>query len=122
MKHALVCAAGALSIIGTISASHAQPFPNKPVRFIVGFTAGSEVDVIGRMIAHEMGEKWSQRVVVDNRPGAGSTVAGAIVASATPDGYTLFFNSCRTPRHPRSTRTHRSTRCAISPAFHKPPA
>ena len=45
------------------------------------------------MIAHEMGEKWGQRVVVDNRPGAGSTVAGAIVASANADGYTLFFNS-----------------------------
>ena len=60
---------------------------------IVGFTAGSEVDVIGRMIAHEMGEKWGQRVVVDNRPGAGSTVAGAIVAAANADGYTLFFNS-----------------------------
>ncbi len=72
---------------------HAQTFPNKPIRMIVGFTAGSEVDVIGRMLAHEMGEKWSQRVVVDNRPGAGSTVAGAIVTAANPDGYTLFFNS-----------------------------
>jgi tripartite-type tricarboxylate transporter receptor subunit TctC len=73
--------------------AQAQQFPTKPIRFIVGFTAGSEVDVIGRMIAHEMGEKWGQRVVVDNRPGAGSTVAGAIVASANADGYTLFFNS-----------------------------
>ena len=60
---------------------------------IVGFTAGSEVDVIGRMITHEMSEKWGQRVVIDNRPGAGSTVAGAIVAAANADGYTLFFNS-----------------------------
>lgn len=71
----------------------ALAFPNKPIRMIVGFTAGSEVDVIGRMIAQEMGEKWGQRVVVDNRPGAGSTVAGAIVTAANPDGYTLFFNS-----------------------------
>lgn len=73
--------------------AQAQPFPNKPIRMIIGFTAGSEVDVIGRMIAHEMAEKWGQRVVVDNRPGAGSTVAGAIVAAANADGYTLFFNS-----------------------------
>lgn len=70
-----------------------QAFPTKPIRMIVGFTAGSEVDTIGRMIAHEMGEKLGQRVVVDNRPGAGSTVAGAIVAAANADGYTLFFNS-----------------------------
>lgn len=82
----------ALVLLGS-SIAHAQPYPTKPIRMIVGFTAGSEVDVIGRMIAHEMGEKSGQRVVVDNRPGAGSTVAGAIVAAANADGYTLFFNS-----------------------------
>ena len=87
---------GLLSACFVMHHAHAQTaaaFPTKPMRFIVGFTAGSEVDVIGRMIAHEMGEKWGQRVVVDNRPGAGSTVAGAIVAAANADGYTLFFNS-----------------------------
>jgi tripartite-type tricarboxylate transporter receptor subunit TctC len=75
------------------STGSGQPYPTKPIRLIIGFTAGSEVDVIGRMLAHEMAEKWGQRVVVDNRPGAGSTVAGAIVAAANADGYTLFFNS-----------------------------
>jgi tripartite-type tricarboxylate transporter receptor subunit TctC len=87
---------GAIAIAASVHHAHAQPaaaFPTKPIRMIVGFTAGSEVDVIGRMIAHEMAEKWGQRVVVDNRPGAGSTVAGAIVAAANADGYTLFFNS-----------------------------
>ena len=82
-----------LSLLTVAVTAQAQLFPSKPVRMLVGFTAGSEVDVIGRMIAHEMTEKWGQRVVIDNRPGAGSTVAGAIVASANPDGYTLFFNS-----------------------------
>ena len=91
MKSQTVIAAATL--FATTTLAQAQQFPTKPIRFIVGFTAGSEVDVIGRMIAHEMGEKWGQRVVVDNRPGAGSTVAGAIVASANADGYTLFFNS-----------------------------
>jgi tripartite-type tricarboxylate transporter receptor subunit TctC len=81
------------AILAITTAAQAQTFPTKPVRLIVGFTAGSEVDVIGRMLAHEMSEKWGQRVVVDNRPGAGSTVAGAIVAAANADGYTLFFNS-----------------------------
>lgn len=91
MKSQTVIAAATL--LATTTLAQAQQFPTKPIRLIVGFTAGSEVDVIGRMIAHEMGEKWGQRVVVDNRPGAGSTVAGAIVASANADGYTLFFNS-----------------------------
>jgi tripartite-type tricarboxylate transporter receptor subunit TctC len=70
-----------------------QHFPTKPLRMIVGYTPGSEIDVIGRMVAHEMSEHWGQKVVVDNRPGAGSTVAAAIAAVASPDGYTLFFNS-----------------------------
>lgn len=69
------------------------PFPERPVRMIVGYTAGSEIDVVGRMLAQEMSEKWGQRVVVDNRPGAGGTVGGAIVAGAPPTGYTLFLNS-----------------------------
>ena len=90
---AALFAMAALAHAQPASTGAAQAYPNKPIRMIVGFTAGSEVDVIGRMIAHEMSEKWGQRVVVDNRPGAGSTVAGAIVATANPDGYTLFFNS-----------------------------
>ncbi len=85
--------ATALSLFALAFTAQAQQFPNKPIRMLVGFTAGSEVDVIGRMIAHEMTEKWGQRVVIDNRPGAGSTVAGAIVTAANADGYTLFFNS-----------------------------
>jgi tripartite-type tricarboxylate transporter receptor subunit TctC len=75
---------------------HAQAtssYPNKPVRVLIGFTAGSEIDVIGRLITNEMSEKWAQKIVIDNRTGAGGTVAGAIAAKANPDGYTLFFNS-----------------------------
>ena len=83
----------AYSLLSAACVAQAQTFPTKPIRLLVGFTPGSEVDVIGRMIAHEMTEKWGQRVVIDNRPGAGSTVAGAIVTAANADGYTLFFNS-----------------------------
>jgi tripartite-type tricarboxylate transporter receptor subunit TctC len=72
---------------------HAQQYPTKPIRMLVGFTPGSEIDVIGRLVAPELSERLGQRVVVDNRSGAGGTVAGAIVAVATPDGYTLFLNS-----------------------------
>jgi len=60
---------------------------------IVGFTPGSEIDVVARLLNQEISENWGQRVVVDNRTGAGGTVGGAIAASAAQDGYTLFFNS-----------------------------
>ena len=73
--------------------AQAQQYPTRPVRMVIGFTAGSEIDVVGRMLAQEMSDKWGQRVVVDNRVGAGGTVAGAIVATAPADGYTLFLNS-----------------------------
>ena len=70
-----------------------QTYPTKPIRVLVGFTAGSELDIVARMLGQEISEKWGHKVVVDNRPGAGGTVAGAIAAKATPDGYTLYFNS-----------------------------
>jgi tripartite-type tricarboxylate transporter receptor subunit TctC len=82
-----------LALYGTVCSAQAQTYPTKPVRMIIGFTAGSEVDVIGRMLAHEVSEKWGHRIVVENRPGAGGTVAGAMAAAAAADGYTLFFNS-----------------------------
>ena len=71
----------------------AQQYPTKPIRMIVGFTPGSEIDVVGRLVFQEMSNHWGQRVIVDNRTGAGGTVGGAIAAAAAPDGYTLLFNS-----------------------------
>lgn len=82
----------ALSSAGSF-AQTGPAYPAKPIRMLVGFTAGSELDVVARMVGSEISEKWGQKVVVDNRPGAGGTVAGAIAARAIPDGYTLFFNS-----------------------------
>ena len=94
MKNALHWKLAVMVLCGTVCAAQAQqPYPTKPIRMIIGFTPGSEIDVVGRLIGQEMSEKWGHRVVVDNRSGAGGTVAGAIAASATPDGYTLFFNS-----------------------------
>ena len=65
-------------------------FPNKPIRVMVGFSAGSVVDVSARVIAQKLVESWKQPVVVDNRPSAGGIVAAQIVANANPDGYTLL--------------------------------
>jgi tripartite-type tricarboxylate transporter receptor subunit TctC len=83
----------ALALFSTVCAAQPQQFPTKPIRMIVGFTPGSEIDVVARLLNQEISENWGQRVVVDNRTGAGGTVGGAIAATAAPDGYTLFFNS-----------------------------
>src|SRR6266567_5456168 len=70
-----------------------QTYPSKPVRMIVPLTAGSAADVLARRLAAKMGENWGQQVIVDNRPGAGTTIGANIVAKAAPDGYTLLVNS-----------------------------
>jgi tripartite-type tricarboxylate transporter receptor subunit TctC len=93
MKCANMTALLALASYATVCVGQTPAYPSKPVRMIIGFTAGSELDVIGRMVAHEMSEKWGHRIVVENRPGAGGTVAGAMAAAAVADGYTLYFNS-----------------------------
>jgi tripartite-type tricarboxylate transporter receptor subunit TctC len=87
-----VCAA--LTLAGTACfAQGSAPYPAKPVRVLIGFTAGSELDVVARLVTHEMSEKWGHKMVIENRAGAGGTVAGAVAAKSPADGYTLFFNS-----------------------------
>jgi tripartite-type tricarboxylate transporter receptor subunit TctC len=71
----------------------AQSFPNRPVRFIVGFTPGGGVDINARQLAAKLSDYLGQQVVVENKPGAGTNIANEYVAKATPDGYTLLFNS-----------------------------
>ncbi len=72
------------------AADEVADFPRKPIRVVVGFSAGSGVDVSARVIAQKMNENWKQPVIADNRPGAGGTIAAQVVAGATPDGYTLI--------------------------------
>mgnify|MGYP001564235595 CR=1 FL=1 len=74
-------------------ATAAQPagaYPDRPIRFIIAQTPGSSIDTISRVVATKMGELLGQLLVVDNRTGAGGTIAGAIVAHAEPNGYTLL--------------------------------
>ena len=71
----------------------AQSWPDKPVHIIVAFTPGSATDVIGRSVSNELSAKLGQTVIVENKPGAGGTIAAGQVAKAAPDGYTLLLNS-----------------------------
>lgn len=68
-------------------------YPVKPVRMIVPFAPGGGTDITGRLVAQKLGESWNAPVVIDNRPGAGSTVGEEMVAKALPDGYTLGVTS-----------------------------
>ena len=81
-----VLAAGALQ-------AFAQNYPVRPVRAIIAFPPGSATDIIGRVIVAKVSEIWGQQVVADNRCGAGGSIASALAAKSTPDGYTLIINS-----------------------------
>jgi tripartite-type tricarboxylate transporter receptor subunit TctC len=72
---------------------HAQSWPSKPVRVIVPITAGSAIDIVARVVSQQMAKGFGQPFVVENRPGVGTTLGAAAVASATPDGYTILFTS-----------------------------
>jgi tripartite-type tricarboxylate transporter receptor subunit TctC len=69
----------------------AQGFPSKPVRILVGFPAGTSVDILGRVIAQKLNEAWQQPVIIDNRPGAAGNLAADAVAKSPGDGYTLLL-------------------------------
>jgi tripartite-type tricarboxylate transporter receptor subunit TctC len=66
-------------------------YPTKPVRILVPFPAGGAVDIVARTLGDELGKRWGQSVVIENRPGAGGTLATQAAATSAPDGYTLIL-------------------------------
>ncbi|MGZ8202359.1 MAG: tripartite tricarboxylate transporter substrate binding protein [Burkholderiales bacterium] len=75
--------------LGVATMAAAQSYPTKPVRMVVAFAPGGGTDIVGRIIGQKLTELWPHPVVIDNRPGAGSTIGTDIVAKAVPDGYTI---------------------------------
>src|SRR4051812_15182214 len=83
---------GLFTIAFAASATGAD-YPSRPIRMVVPFSAGSASDLLARMIGPKLFETWGQQVVIDNRPSAGGTVAGSIVAQSMPDGHTMILTS-----------------------------
>jgi tripartite-type tricarboxylate transporter receptor subunit TctC len=77
----------------TASPGSGQAWPTRPVRMIVGFSAGSATDISARLLAPKLTDMWGQPVVIENRTGAGSSIASTMAAQATPDGYTILVIS-----------------------------
>lgn len=86
----LIACAAALAVA---TSAAAQPYPAKPVRIVVPYTAGGPADALVRGLGQKLSDKWGQQVIVDNRPGANEIVAADLVAKAPPDGYTFLLAS-----------------------------
>jgi tripartite-type tricarboxylate transporter receptor subunit TctC len=89
MKQLFAMAAFA-ALAAVVLPLHAQTYPSKSIRYVVAFAAGDSPDIVARLVGDKLSRLWDQQVVVENRTGAGGTIAGNFVAKALPDGYTLL--------------------------------
>ena len=88
-----VTVAVALGVSLGMSCAMAQAYPNKPIKFVVPFSAGSATDIVARTVAEAMGKTMGQTILIENKLGAGGTIAAAQVAKSDPDGYTILVHS-----------------------------
>jgi tripartite-type tricarboxylate transporter receptor subunit TctC len=89
-RHALAAGA-ALAVSGSAQAQ--GNYPDRPIKFVVGFPAGGATDVVGRLLGQRLGEMLSRQIVVENKPGVAGNIGSQIVADAKPDGYTLLVGN-----------------------------
>jgi tripartite-type tricarboxylate transporter receptor subunit TctC len=83
----------AVTFAALTACAYAQDYPAKPVRIVVGFSAGTATDTMARIIGAKLNDSWKVPVVVENREGAAGTISAGMAARATPDGYTLYIAS-----------------------------
>jgi tripartite-type tricarboxylate transporter receptor subunit TctC len=92
MNHRLLAVvAAAFAAIASVPVAAQDAYPSKPVRFVVPFPASGPADVVARLYAQKLGERWGKPVIVENRVGATGTIGADAVAKAAPDGYTVLF-------------------------------
>ena len=92
LRRALVAGTALLAGLAATGVSAQATYPNRPVRIIVGFPAGTGPDIVARLVAQKLSEGWGgQGVIVDNKPGAAGLIAASEAARAAPDGYTLLL-------------------------------
>ncbi|MGQ2978855.1 MAG: Bug family tripartite tricarboxylate transporter substrate binding protein [Polaromonas sp.] len=116
MKKLILVAAGLLAVGGALAQA---AYPSKPIRFLVPFTAGSGTDLIARTVADTMSKSMGQTIIIENKPGAGGTIAASQVAKGEADGYTVLVHSSGHALNPAIYSTMgyvtRKDLCGISP-------
>jgi tripartite-type tricarboxylate transporter receptor subunit TctC len=93
MQHPRAALLVAVVFMLTVPAHGAGTYPTKPIRVLAGGAAGGPIDIMGRLVAQKLSDQLGQTVIIDNRGGAGGTLASRIAAQGAPDGYTLLCNS-----------------------------
>jgi tripartite-type tricarboxylate transporter receptor subunit TctC len=83
----------------------AQSYPSRPVRFVIAFAPGGSTDVVARLVAAKLGERWPQPVIVENRGGGGTVIATDLVAKSDPDGHVVLFTSAAYAINPALRRS-----------------
>src|SRR3954471_12105363 len=84
----LICLLGLAGHVGPASAAD---YPNRPVKWLIGFAAGGPVDIVARIMSQWLSDRLGQQFVVENRTGSGGNIAAAAAINSPPDGYTLLF-------------------------------
>src|ERR1700679_3554335 len=100
LRAAIIGMACRVSLAGGIAPASAGDYPNRPVRWLIGFAAGGPVDIVARIMSQWLSEHFGQQFIVENRGGSGGNLAAATAVNSPPDGYTLLFVAPNNPISP----------------------